>query len=77
MLFNEVSVNKLFSVYTKTTRIRGHAQLQGAHETFEEFFRQLRDLLWENLTDEGDELIILVTQRRELGTRDRESTLEQ
>lgn len=47
-------------------RIRGHSQLQGKHEAFEEVFRQLWDLLWKDLTDEGDELVVLVTQGGEL-----------
>lgn len=48
-------------------RIRGHSQLQGKHKAFEEVFGQLWDLLGEDLTDEGDELVILVAQRGELG----------
>lgn len=48
-------------------RIRGHSQLQGEHEAFEEVFRQLWDLFWKDLTDEGDELVVLVTQGGELG----------
>lgn len=51
---------------TDTKRIRGHSQLQGVHETLEEFFRKLWDLLWKDLTYEGDELVILVAQRGEL-----------
>lgn len=47
-------------------RIRGHSQLQGKHKAFEEVFGQLWDLLREDLADEGDELVILVTQRGEL-----------
>lgn len=47
-------------------RIRGHSQLQGEHEAFEEVFRQLWDLFWKDLTDEGDEFVVLVTQRGEL-----------
>lgn len=47
-------------------RIRGHSQLQGKHEAFEEVFRQLWDLFWKDLADEGDELVVLVTQRGEL-----------
>lgn len=49
-----------------TKRIRGHSQLQGVHETLEEFFGKLWDLLWKDLTYEGDELVILVAQRGEL-----------
>lgn len=48
-------------------RIRGHSQLQGKHKAFEEVFGQLWDLLGEDLADEGDELVILVAQRGELG----------
>lgn len=47
-------------------KIRGHPQLQGEHEALEEVFRQLRDLFWEDLADEGDELVVLVTQGGEL-----------
>lgn len=47
-------------------RIRGHSQLQGKHEAFKEVFRQLWDLLRKDLTNEGDELVVLVTQRGEL-----------
>lgn len=47
-------------------RIRGHSQLQGEHEAFEEVFGQLWDLFWKDLTDEGDEFVVLVTQRGEL-----------
>lgn len=47
-------------------RIRGHSQLQGKHEAFEEVFWQLWDLFREDLTDEGDELVVLVAQRGEL-----------
>ncbi len=75
-MLSKQSLNNV-TVYTNTARIRGHAKLQGAHETFEELLRQLRDLLWEYLADEGDELIILVTQRRELGTRERKCVSEQ
>lgn len=52
--------------HTGSGRIRGHSQLQGEHEAFEEVFRQLWDLFWKDLTDEGDELVVLVTQRGEL-----------
>lgn len=52
-------------------RIRGHSQLQGKHEAFEEVFRQLWDLFGEDLTDEGDELVVLVAQRGELGSKAR------
>lgn len=47
-------------------RIRGHSQLQGEHEALEEVFWQLWDLFWKDLTDEGDEFVVLVTQRGEL-----------
>lgn len=47
-------------------RIRGHAELQRKHEALEEVFRQLWDLLWKDLADEGDELVVLVTQRGKL-----------
>lgn len=53
-------------------RIRGHSQLQGKHEAFKEVFRQLWDLLRKDLTDEGDELVVLVTQRGELEKNTRE-----
>lgn len=52
--------------HTRSRRIRGHSQLEGEHEAFEEVFGQLWDLFWKDLTDEGDELVILVTQRGEL-----------
>lgn len=52
-------------------RIRGHSQLQGKHEAFEEVFWQLWDLFREDLTDEGDELVVLVTQRGELENKGR------
>ena len=51
-------------------RIRGHAQLQGEHEALEELLWELRDLLWKYLTDEGDQLVVLVTQGGELKQRD-------
>jgi len=47
-------------------RIRGHSQLQREHEALEEVFGQLWNLFWKDLADEGDELVVLVTQRREL-----------
>lgn len=50
-------------------RIRGHAQLQGEHEALEELLWELRDLLWKYLTDEGDQLVVLVTQGGELEQR--------
>lgn len=50
-------------------RIRGHSQLQGEHQAFEKVLGQLRDLLGEDLADEGDELVVLVAQRGELGGR--------
>lgn len=56
--------NKQYCWHSK--RIRGHSQLQGEHEALEEVFRQLWDLFWKDLTDEGDEFVVLVTQRGEL-----------
>lgn len=47
-------------------RIRGHSQLQREHEALEELLRQLWDLFRKDLTDEGDKLVVLITQRREL-----------
>lgn len=51
---------------TDSGRIRGHSQLQREHEALEELLRQLWDLFRKDLTDEGDELVVLITQRREL-----------
>ena len=51
-------------------RIRGHAQLQGEHQALEEILWELRDLLWKDLTDEGDQLVVLVTQGGELEQRE-------
>ena len=51
-------------------RIRGHSQLQGEHEALEELLWELRYLLWKDLTDEGDQLVVLVTQGGELKQRD-------
>lgn len=63
----ELSVcTKLIINTLDNERIRGHSQLQGKHEAFKEVFRQLWDLLRKDLTDEGDELVVLVTQRGEL-----------
>lgn len=58
--------------HKNSERIRGHAQLEGEHKALEELFRQLGDLLRKDLTDEGDELVVLVTQRRELQHRHRD-----
>lgn len=48
------------------TRIRGHPEFQREHEALEEILGQQWDLLGEDLADEGDELVVLVAQRREL-----------
>lgn len=57
---------KINNQHFENERIRGHSQLQGKHEAFKEVFRQLWDLLRKDLTDEGDELVVLVAQRGEL-----------
>lgn len=59
-------INNQYVRHIGRERIRGHSQLQGKHEAFEEVFRQLWDLLWKDLTDEGDELVVLVAQGGEL-----------
>lgn len=59
-------INNQYVRHIGSERTRGHSQLQGKHEAFEEVFRQLWDLLWKDLTDEGDELVVLVAQGGEL-----------